>query len=155
MDGLFGPTNTFRSDLETSRYSHGTCGKLWWNTCLTRQADRQAVLATGCKIVYEVAQRQTESRGILGRTVSKMGHTYCPYKRRANRQLSSQIHGHMFTVVLMHLVSFSILSLVLVTANFASILTSSACNPGVFNNPVLFCKCKLLHSHENHKPMSL
>lgn len=55
----------------------------------------------------------------------------------------------------MHDVSFGILSLVLVTAHFASILTSSAYNPGVFNNPVLFCKCKLFHSHENHTPMSL
>lgn len=38
----------------------------------------------------------------------------------------------------MHSLSFRILSLVLVTAASASIPTSSACMPSVFNNPFLF-----------------
>lgn len=62
----------------------------------------------------------------------------------------TETHVHKIT-----LFSFRILSLVIVTVASASIPTSSACMPYVFNNPFLFLQCKLLHSHENHKPMSL
>lgn len=62
--------------------------------------------------------------------------TYCLYTREIKWQLVFESHKYMFTSC--SLFSFRILSLVLAMAESASLLTSSACIPSVFNNPVLF-----------------